>query len=307
MPLGRAVEYGYLSARCHSIRSSLMSYETLKDLATSRSIGELYNALEATPYAPFIKTVSAEGIHGGLSAAFAYQRKRIITEIKKANREIFKLFFEVKYALVDEKILQAHEKNPEENFSVIDKNYIVSLKKSMLKLSAVEQRNIKKILGSYFDLLNLYNLVKFRVLYRLTIEETLSYFDLLNLYNLVKFRVLYRLTIEETLSYMFPYAEHFNIKELTLLCDIENIGQLSNRIEPILGNSFDSYESFRRVLYRYHQKKLLSIWNGYPFTISIPFSLLRLIEIEISDIRAITEGVEFELGSSEISAMIVGG
>lgn len=281
MPLGRAVEYGYLSARCHSIRSSLMSYETLKDLATSRSIGELYNALEATPYAPFIKTVSAEGIHGGLSAAFAYQRKRIITEIKKANREIFKLFFEVKYALVDEKILQAHEKNPEENFSVIDKNYIVSLKKSMLKLSAVEQRNIKKILGSYFDLLNLY--------------------------NLVKFRVLYRLTIEETLSYMFPYAEHFNIKELTLLCDIENIGQLSNRIEPILGNSFDSYESFRRVLYRYHQKKLLSIWNGYPFTISIPFSLLRLIEIEISDIRAITEGVEFELGSSEISAMIVGG
>ena len=62
MPLGKAAEYGFLSARCHSMRSQLLSYETLKELASSRSIGELYSALGATPYAPFLSTVSADGI-----------------------------------------------------------------------------------------------------------------------------------------------------------------------------------------------------------------------------------------------------
>lgn len=281
MPLGKAAEYGFLSARCHSVRSQLISHEKLKELASSRSIGELYSALGSTPYAPFLTTVSAQGIHSGLSDAFEYQRKRIISEIKKSNQEIFKLFFQTKYSLLDEKALQVNEKNPEENFCKIDKDYITQLKKSMLKLPRNEQRHLKKILGSYFDLLNLY--------------------------NLVKFRILYHLTVEETLSFMFPYAENFNINDLALLCEIENIQQLSNKIEPIIGESFDSYESFRRVLYGYHRKKLLAIWNGYPFSISIPFSLLRLIEIEISDLRAITEGVMFDLGSSKISEMIVGG
>jgi len=281
MPLKKAAEYGFLSARCHSIRSQLISYETLKELARSRSIGELYSALQTTPYAPFLTTVSAEGIHNGLSDAFEYQRKRVFREVKKVNLEIFKLFFETKYTLLDEKTLQANEKNPEENFCKIDKHYIDQLKKSMVKLPALEQRHLKKILGSYFDLLNLY--------------------------NLVKFRILYQLTIEETLTYMFPYAENFNINDLALLCDIQNIQQLSSKIEPIVGESFDSYESFRRVLYRYHRKKLLSIWSGYPFSIAIPFSLLRLIEIEISDLRTITEGVIFELDSHNISEMIVGG
>ena len=271
----------FLNARCRSVRSKLISYESLKELSMSRSIGELYSALESTLYAPFLTTASAQGIHTGLNKAFAYQRKQVLDEVKKANQEIFQLFFEKKYALLDEKILQSQTKNPEENFSKIDKEYIVSLKKSMLKLSRVEQRHLKKILGSYFDLLNLY--------------------------NLVKFRILYQLTTEETLTFMFPYAENFNINELASLCNIESIQQLSNKIEPIVGESFDSYESFRRALYKYHRKKLLSIWSGYPFNIAIPFSLLRLIEIEISDIRTITEGITFELDSGEISKMIVGG
>lgn len=280
MPLGKAAEYGFLSARCHSMRSQLLSYETLKELASSRSLGELYSALGDTPYAPFLSSASADEIHSGLSNAFEHQRKKVTREIKKSNQEIFKLFFETKYSLLDEKTLQAGKKNPEENFCIIDKNYIILLKKSMLKLPSIEQRHLKKILGSYFDLLNLY--------------------------NLVKFRILYQLTIEETLTYMFPYTENFNINDLASLCDIENIQQLSSRIEPIVGESFDSYESFRRVLYNYHRKKLLSIWSAYPFSISIPFSLLRLIEIEISDLRVITEGVKFNLGSSKISEMIVG-
>jgi vacuolar-type H+-ATPase subunit C/Vma6 len=83
--------------------------------------------------------------------------------------------------------------------------------------------------------------------------------------------------------------------------------QLSRSVEPALGEGFDDYETFRKVLYRYHRRHLLSVWSGYPFSIALPFSLLRLIEIEISDLRAITEGVAFGLAGSEIIAMTVGG
>ncbi len=50
----------------------------------------------------------------------------------------------------------------------------------------------------------------------------------------------------------------------------------------------------------------MAVWSGYPFSIALPFSLLRLMEIEIADIRAITEGVSFGLDSREIAAMTVG-
>jgi len=280
MLLDKAAEYGFLNARCHSIRSQLITYNSLQDLATSRSIGELYSSLGSTPYASFLTTASSEGIHHGLSNTFEYHRKQVFREIKKTNLEIFKLFFETKYSMVDKKTLKSHEKNPEEYFYKIDKNYITMLKKSISKLQYTEQMHLKKILGSYFDLLNLY--------------------------NLVKFRLLYKLTIEETLTYMFPYAENFNINNLALLCDINNIQQLSSKIENIVGESFDSYESFRKVLYKYHMKRVLSIWSGFPFSIAIPFSLLRLIEIEISNLRTITEGVMHNIGSKEINEMIVG-
>ena len=102
-------------------------------------------------------------------------------------------------------------------------------------------------------------------------------------------------------------GERFTIGELALLCDAGTIEQLSRSVEPVLGEGFDDYETFRKVLFNYHRQQLLSVWSGYPFSIALPFSLLRLIEIEISDLRAVTEGVAFGLGSSEIIAMTVGG
>ncbi|PHR57895.1 MAG: hypothetical protein COA44_05360 [Arcobacter sp.] len=281
MPLARAAEYGFINARCHSMRSKLISYERLTELASSQSIGELYSSLEETPYAPFISSVSAQGIHQGLSKAFAFERNKIIRGLKKSNQEIFKLFFEKKYALLDEKTKHIRESRPEDTFCNIDKEYIILLKKSLLQLPPKEQGQLKKIMGSYFDLLNLY--------------------------NLVKFRLLYNHSIEETLSYMFPYTHNFNIDELSLLCHLKSLKQLSIKMEPILGKRFDSYESFRSVLYAYHKKQLLAVWSSYPFSISIPFSLLRLIEIEISDLRSITAGVSFDINKNEIIQMIVGG
>ena len=78
-------------------------------------------------------------------------------------------------------------------------------------------------------------------------------------------------------------------------------------MKPIFGEVFDDYETFRQKLYAYHRKQLLSVWSGYPFSLAIPFSLLRLIEIEISDLRAITEGITFGLESEEIRTMMVCG
>jgi len=281
MPLGKAVEYGYLSARCHVIRSQLIDSERLKEFAASRSIGELVSALSVTPYASFITDVSTEGVHQGLWEAFEYQRKRLTRELKKRHVEIFTLFFHTKYTLLNEKTTNVSMAGAEEVFRHIDRDYILSLEKSMRELPFSERRQIKKIVGSYFDLLNLY--------------------------NLVKFRLLYGLSIEETLSNMLPYAEKFTIAALTELCSVKSLQELSVRIKPMLGEGFDDYETFRKLLYRYHKKQLLSVWSGYPFSLALPFSLLRLIEIEISDLRAITEGVAFALDSKEISSMTVGG
>jgi vacuolar-type H+-ATPase subunit C/Vma6 len=281
MPLGKAVEYGYLSARCHVLRSQLINSERIKELAVSRSIGELVSSLSTTPYAPFITDISTQGLHKGLSETFEYQRNRLTRKLKKRHLEIFKLFFDTKYTLLDDKTANISLSGAQEIFRQIDRDYIVLLEKSMQELPSSERRQIKKIVGSYFDLLNLY--------------------------NLVKFRLLYGLSVEETLSNMLPYAEKFTIATLTELCSAKSLEELSVRIKPVLGEGFDDYETFRQMLYRYHRKQLLSVWSGYPFSLAIPFSLLRLIEIEISDLRAITEGVAFGLNSKEISSMSVGG
>lgn len=285
MPLVKAVEYGYLSARCHVIRSQLLDTQRLGELAGSRSMGEFVSALSETPYGEFITDTSREGVHKGLIEAFTYQRKRLSRELQKRHLEIFELFFHRKYVLLDEKknvaLLDGSVGSSEEIFRKIDRTYIVSLEKSMKKLPSSEQRQIKKIVGSYFDLLNLY--------------------------NLVKFRLLYKRSVEETLSMMLPYAEKFTLAALTELSSASDLKALSVRMKPIFGEIFDDYETFRQKLYAYHRKQLLSVWSGYPFSLAIPFSLLRLIEIEISDLRAITEGITFGLESKEIRTMMVGG
>jgi len=280
MPLKKAIQYGSLSARCHVMRSRLIIPKTLEQLAASRGIGELVNTLSVTPYGAFISEVSAKGVHQGLSEAFVYQRDKIIHTLQKRHQEIFKLFFNTKYTLLDKKIAAAVSTNPEEIIYRVDKIYIGLLKKSMYTISPSERSQLKKIVGSYFDLLNLY--------------------------NLVKSRLLHRLTVEETLAYMLPFTEKFNLGELAGLCHVENLQQLSSAIEPTLNEKFDSYETFRKALYRYHKQYLLSVWSGYPFSIAIPFSLLRLIEMEVSDIRAITEGVTFGLDKKEIISMTAG-
>ena len=281
MLLAKASEYGFINARCHSMRSQLITHKTLTELASCRSIGELFSSLQETRYASFLSTVSPQGIHQGLSDAYSFERNKIIPGLKKSNQEIFHLFFEKKYTLLDEKTEHIKENRPEETFCNIDKAYISLLKKSLLQLPGNEQKHLKKIMGSYFDLLNLY--------------------------NLVKFRLLYKRSIEETLSYMFPYTHNFSMDELSTLCHLKDLKQLSIKTEPILGEKFDSYESFRSVLYAYHKRQLLAVWSAYPFSISIPFSLLRLIEIEISNLRAITAGINFNIDKNEIMQMIVGG
>jgi len=280
MPLKKAAQYGYTSARCHALRSRLLDAEELKELAASRSIGELVSALSHTLYAPFITEVTAEGIHKGLSEAFEYRRSQLTGDLNKRQQAIFHLFFTTKYSLLDEKAAQRSAADPEKTFLQIDRAYIESLKKSIHCFSASEQRQFKKIIGSYFDLLNLY--------------------------NLVKFRLLYDLSTEETLSNMLPFAGKFPLSILGELCNVSDLHGLSLKMEPFLGLGFDDYETFRKVIYGYHKKELMSVWSGYPFSLVIPFSLLRLMEIEITDLRAITEGIAFGLESKEIRSMTVG-
>ena len=280
MPLAKAAEYGYLSAKCHVLRSRLLDGEKLKELSASRSIGEFTGALSATPYAAFISDISLEGVHHGLMAAFAYQNHRLTRDLAKRQKAIFRLFFNEKYALLDQKIAGRTAGNEEQVFHRIDKEYIGKIEKGIGHFSPSEQRQFRKIIGSYFDLLNLY--------------------------NLVKLRLLYGLSVEETLSNMFPYTGKFTLPLLNELCGAKKLQELSVALQPYLGETFEDYETFRKVLYRYHRSTLLSVWSGYPFSLTLPFSLLRLIELEISDLKAIVEGIAFGLESKEISLMTVG-
>jgi vacuolar-type H+-ATPase subunit C/Vma6 len=233
-----------------------------------------------TNYSTFIKDTSVQGVEQGVLAAFEYYREKVIRELDKRHTGIFTLFFIKKYTLINEKIAKISHSYTEDMFQQIDRDYISSLKESMMHIHSDERRQLKKIIGSYFDLLNLY--------------------------NLVKFRLLYRQTTEETLLYMLPFAENFTIDILSKLCSVNSLQQLSNAVEPILGNKFDDYETFRNVIYAYHRRQLLSVWSAYPFSIAIPFSVLRLIEIEASDLIAVSQGVSFGLDNKEIMTMVVG-
>ncbi len=279
MPIAKAAEYGYLSAKCHVMKAQLLDGDKLKTLSASRSIGEFIGALSATPYAPYITDISLEGIQSGLQQAFTSRNKRLTRDLRSRQQEIFRLFFLEKYTLLEQKMAQRTAENEEKIFHQIDRDYIYRLKLGIAHFSTSEQRQFKKIIGSYFDLLNLY--------------------------NLVKLRILYGLSVEETLSNMFPYSGKFPLSVLSELCRVKTIQELSGRLQPFLGRTFEDYETFRQVLYGYHRRTLLSVWVGYPFSLTLPFSLLRLIEMEISDLRAIAEGIVFGLDSEEIAVMTV--
>lgn len=280
MPLGKAIEYGALNARCRVVRSKLLDTDTLRQLTMSKSIGEVVSALSTTHYSSFIQDTSLKGLEQGLLAAFEYHKDKIASKLDKRHIETFTFFFTKKYTLIDEKIARISNSYTEDMFQQIDQNYITALKLSMKQIHTEERRQLKKIIGSYFDILNLY--------------------------NLVKFRLLYRQSTEETLLHMLPFAENFTIDLLSELSSVHTLHQLSVAVEPILGHKFDDYETFRQVLYSYHRKQLLSVWSAYPFSIAIPFSFLRLIEIEILDLIAISQGISFGLDHEEIMTMVVG-
>ena len=280
MSLTRAARYGYLSARCRTIRSRLLDRAALQELAATRSVGELFAALAVTPYGPYLSAVSAEGIHTALADAFVSRRDSVTRALGKGDRELVRLFFDAKYRLLDEKFAQAQSAHPEEAFRRIDREYLSTLERGIRRVPGPEQRHLRRMIGSYCDLLNLY--------------------------NLVKLRLLYRRSIEETLAFMLPGGEALSMEGLASLCLVEGLSQLSDRVEPLLGEGFGDYESFRKALYRYHRRHLDAVWSGYPFSIAHPFALLRLLEIETADLRAITEGIAAGLESGEIIAMTVG-
>jgi vacuolar-type H+-ATPase subunit C/Vma6 len=279
VPLAGAARYGYIGAYCHAVRSELLTTEQFKALAASRSMGEFASQLAATSYGADIDTASDDAVRRGLQAAFA-KRCRVLTKrLEKRYRTLFDLFFVAKYALPDEKAARANAENAESALLQCDRDYIDKLKKSLRMLPAAERQQLHRIVGSYFDLLNLY--------------------------NLVKLRLLYKKSAEEVLSFMLPYADLFTKETLVRLCGANDLRELSAKASPLLGREFDSMETMRKALFAHHRARLLSAWNGYPFSIVIPFSLLRLIELEINDLHAIAEGVAFGLDAEAIESVLV--
>lgn len=280
MPVAKAAKYGYINARCHAVRSGMLGERQLQELAASGSLAAFVSLLGPTPYGAFVQSASIESVHAGLDSAFAYRRDHLLKGLDARYRRLFELFFTVKYALADTKAEAADAGNAETVFQRIDRDYIGELKKNMRMLPPSERRQLHRIVGSYFDLLNLF--------------------------NIVKLRLLYRKNAEEILALMLPYADRITRDVQVRLCAVRGLDELSAETAPLFGRGFDDFETFRKTVYLHHRARMLTVWNGYPFSIAIPFSLLRLIEMEIADLRAIAEGISFHLGAEAIASMMTG-
>ena len=195
-------------------------------------------------------------------------------------RDVFALFFERKRALADEKLREASSLGVEEAVRKVDREYLGQLRGSIAVLPRDERQAFRKAVGSHFDLLNLF--------------------------TLAKLRILYGRGEEEVLPYLLPYHDRFDLETLAELSAARSFEALSERAAPMLGGGFVDAVTFRRRMYRHHLSRLSEVWSGYPFSLAIPFALLRQLELEATDLKAIAEGLAAGLGHDEIVAMTVG-
>jgi len=277
--MGNAVLFAPDNARCRAIKSTLLQKEFFAKGLHASTVGDLHQMLkENLYYAPFLSGSEPDHLVNAIREAFSHLYRRSVRRLKKRERKVFDLFFLKRRTLVDEKALLATDR--ENRFREVDLEYIEEIKSAIASLERRDRTELKEIVGSYFDRMNLY--------------------------TVVRLRILYRMDPEEILPFLIPYSLRLTPALLGKASNLSTLSELSRLLEGILGSTFDTYHEFRRAVGREHLRRLHRAWYGYPFKISILFSLLRLKEIEAENLNVLIEGIRYRLPPEEIGHMLSG-
>ena len=280
MLLGRAVRFGYINARCRALKSKLLDKDLFHNALMAEGLGDIYSLLNTTPYAPYIKSARKETILKGLEESFKELYKKSTSTLTKEEKRIFDLFFIEREAMESKRAAFKSGDESYLEYKRVELEYLKRVKTTLEKMDRSLKRDLAAIVGSYFDSLNLYTIVRLRVLYK---KEP-----------------------EEVVPFLVPYGIAFGMKELSKVAGMSGIGEISDALHGKIGTSFGGYREFMRAVREFHMRAINRVWYGYPFKISVIFSLLRMKELEIKDIRALVEGVYYRLPEDEIAKMIGG-
>ncbi len=280
MLLGRVVKFGYLNARCRALKSRLLDRDLLRNAVTAEGLGEIYSLLKSTPYAPYINSARRETILNGLEESFKELYKKSTSALTKDEKRIFDLFFIEREAMESRRAAFKSGDESYLEYKRVELEYLKRVKAALEKMERSLKRDLAAIVGSYFDCLNLYTIVRLRLLYK---KEP-----------------------EEVVPFLVPYGIAFGMKELSKVAGMSGIGEISDALHGKIGTPFGGYREFMRALREFHMRAIERVWYGYPFKISVIFSLLRMKELEIKDIRALVEGLYYGLPEDEIAKMVGG-
>ncbi len=131
----------------------------------------------------------------------------------------------------------------------------------------------------------------------------LSYVDMINITSIVRYRIIRGLKVDMFARLLIPYGHLY--KQVRESVSARSLSELKENLGNLVPDFLD-FTDLRKSLYHYHYQFLERAWYGYPFSLSVPFSLLRMKELEIKNIGTCIEGVRFNVKPGEIKRMMVG-
>ncbi|WP_457594423.1 V-type ATPase subunit [Hydrogenimonas sp.] len=278
--LSKAVRFGYINAKCRALKSTMLGDAFFEKALRARSLGDIHALLKRSAYAPYVKSAEKEAMEAGVAEAFSVLYRRSTSPLKAEERRVFDLFFIERERLAERKLALGSLEKGSVDYKSADLAFIEKIKSALRTVEKGPNRDLKRILGSYFDLLNLY--------------------------TIVRLRTIYRLEPEEIIPFLIPYGFRFDIKKLASLANLATLSDISEAVSDTIRRPFSGYQEFRQAVAAYHAAQLQSVWYGYPFKISVIFSLLRMKELELKRIRALVEGIHYRLPAEEIEKMVKG-
>ncbi len=270
----------YISSKSRSIKSTILSSDFFKNLLDSRTVGDIFSYLQRTDYGIYIKDFEEVSVYKGLEDYFRDLLRKLISGYGRKERELIQLFFIKRKSITKLKGEIRKGKDYEFRLRKIDLMFLKEIKESINRLSYSEKREARFIIGSFYDLQNLV--------------------------TAVKLRIIYKSDPEDVYPFILPFSYKISYRKISEILSLSSISDISDFLKDIIGEEFSDFVSFRKAVYSYHINQINRVWYGYPFKFSVPFSLLRLKEIEINNIKAVYEGKKFRIPDEEIKKMLVG-
>ncbi|ACM93421.1 hypothetical protein NAMH_0031 [Nautilia profundicola AmH] len=250
----RPLKYAYINALVRSLKSAFLDPDKL---LTAENKADLFNILTSTHYDKILTT--PENLYNDIDFHFKKLYKKITKPLNKNEKELFTLFFSNKK---------------------IDKVTALHIKKSIDKISLKERQEFKEIIGGYFDLINIF--------------------------TVLKYKIIYSLKIEDFFPYLLPYG-NIDKNALQKLSSSENLYEFAQNLQDIISLPSKNYSftSLKKELFVNYYESLNKVWFGYPFKLSVPFVFLVLKKREIFNIKAVFTAFSYNISKKEIKDMVM--